>query len=450
MEEKKQKLLIEYLLSSPDTFALCQAIVNPEYFNPEFRRSVVFMKEYYDTYSTTPSNSQVEAETNILFTMRDVAPDEIEYCSHEIEKFCKRKGIEAAILASPQLIEDGDYGTVENLIRDAVTISLNKNMGVDYFNTIAERLQRMLTTNPTIPTSWKTIDDILYGGLSRKELLLVSANAGGGKSITLANLAFNYVTTGYNVLYISLELSEDIVAQRFDTMFSGIGRQHWRSNVSTIEATVLSVGESSSTGNLFITQLSTGTTAIDIRAYLKEFYLHQKYMPDVLIVDYLDEMNPNEFVSADNISEKDRRCTTQLRQIVVDENMIGMTASQLNRSAVGATHHDHSQIAGGIGKISVTDVYWSIVMTEAQRAAGEMVFHFQKTRNSNGVGRTVHMKWDSSRLRITDENDNTHNTLTVRSTYTNTIPTTNTNAELFEDSVNEEPLSILDLMKDTP
>mgnify|MGYP001822436168 CR=1 FL=1 len=402
MDEKKQKLLIEYLLSSPDTFALCQNIVDPEYFDPEFRESVRFMKQYYEDYSTTPSNNQVLAETNNEFVHRDVAPDEIEYCSHEVEKFCKRKGIEKAILASPQLIEDGDYGTVEQIIKDAVTISLNKNLGLNYFETVDERLEMMMNQSPTISTGWKEVDALLFGGLSRKELLLVSANSGGGKSITLANLGFNYVAQGYNVLYISLELSPEIVAQRYDTMYTGIGRQVWRDEISTLTTRLKMEGEKEGIGRLDITQMPTGTTANDIRAYLKEFYLHNNFMPDMLILDYLDEMAPNEFVSADNVFEKDRRCTTQLRQIGVDEDMIVATASQLNRSAVGATHHDHSQIAGGISKINVSDVYWSIIMTEAQKAAGEMIFHFQKTRNSDGVGKTLYMKWDGKYLRILD------------------------------------------------
>ena len=402
MDDKKQKLLIEYLVSSPDTFALCQGIVHADYFDPEYRNSVSFVKEYYDKYNTTPSADQINAETSVKFKIRDVAPDEIEYCSNEVETFCKRKAIEGAILASPELIEKGDYGTVEQTIKDAVTVSLNKNLGLRYFEDVEGRLKGMLDANPTISTGWKWVDELLFGGLSRKEMLLVSASSGGGKSITLANLGFNYVEAGYNVLYISLELSPEIVAQRYDTMYTGIGRKDWKEEVSTISTRINAAGEREGVGVLDIVQMPTATTSNDIRAYLKEFYLHHNMMPDLLILDYIDEMSPNEFVSADNVWEKDKRCATQLRQIGIDHNMIIATASQLNRSAVNATHQDHSQIAGGISKINVSDVYWSIVMTDANRAAGEMIFNFQKTRNSDGVGKTLYMKWDGAFLRILD------------------------------------------------
>jgi hypothetical protein len=82
------------------------------------------------------------------------------------------------------------------------------------------------------------------------------------------------------------------------------------------------------------------------------------------------------------------------------------TASQLNRDAVKATSHDHSHIAGGISKINESDVYWSIVMTESMKAAGQIAFTMQKTRNSDGEGKTVYLRWDNKHLRILDQNGN--------------------------------------------
>jgi len=401
MNSKKQKLLIELLISSPDTFALCQNIVDPTYFDPEFRNSVEFIKKYYDDYSSTPSVKQIEAETNQVLKIHDVARDEIKYCAAEIEKFCKHGAMKKASLALPGLIKEEKYAEAENMVKEAVLVSLTRELGLRYFETVEERLDRMLKEDPTFPTGWTGIDNALFGGISRKELLLVSANSGGGKSITLANLAFNFANAGQNVLYISLELSEDIVAQRFDTMFTGIGRRTWKDHTDTITERVKLAGENA--GIIDIIQMPSGTTSNQIRAYLKEFYLHYNMTPDMLILDYLDNMSPNEFVSADNVFEKDKRSSEQLRQIGVDHNMFIATASQLNRSAVNATEHNHSQIAGGISKINVADVYWSIIMTEEMRAMGKIVFILQKTRNSDGLGVQVHLKWDGKYLRIVDE-----------------------------------------------
>lgn len=403
MDSKKQKLLIEFLISSADTFALCQNIVDPSYFDPEFRNSVEFIKQYYEDYSTTPGIHQIEAESNQKFETHDIRPDEIKYCAAEIEKFCKHSAMKKASLAMPTLIKDGKYAEAEEMVKEAVLVSLTKDLGLRYFETVEDRLERMLNDDPTFPTGWDGVDIALFGGISRKELLLVSANSGGGKSITLANLGFNFIEAGQHVLYISLELSEDIVAQRFDTMLTGVSRRDWKEHTDEISKKVTLSGKNS--GILDIIQMPAGTTSNQIRAYLKEFYLHYNMTPDLLIVDYLDKMSPNEHVSADNVFEKDKRNSEQLRQIGVDYNMFIATASQLNRSAINATDHNHSQIAGGISKINEADVYWSIIMTEEMRAMGKIIFIFQKTRNSDGVGTQVHLKWDSKYLRIVnDEN----------------------------------------------
>jgi len=403
MDSKKQKLLIEFLISSTDTFAVCQSIIKSEYFDPEFRQSIDFIKQYYDEYSATPSPKQLEAEAGQVYELCQIMPDEIKYCANEIEKFCKHSAMKRASNALPALIKEEKYAEAEDLIKDAVMVSLTNDLGLRYFEDVEGRLQRMLKENPTTSTGWADLDDALFGGISRKELTLLSANSGGGKSLALANMSYNFILQGYNVLYISLELSEDIIAQRFDTMFTGISRKVWKENVDEISTRITAAGQDDETGILDVIQLPSGTTSHQIRAYLKEFNLHYGMMPDFLVLDYLDNMSPNEYVSADNVFEKDKRSAEQLRQILVDYNMFGATASQLNRSAIGATSHDHSQIAGGISKINVADVYWSIIFTEQMRAMGKLMFILQKTRNSDGLGTQIHLKWDSKFLRFLDE-----------------------------------------------
>lgn len=404
MDNKKQKLLIEYLMSSSDTFAICQGIVEPEYFDPELRSAVKFLKSYYEDYNTTPDATQLEAESGQVFTSRDITRDQIEYTTTEIETFCRRRAIEHAVLASPKLIEEGDYGAVEKKIREAIMISLHKNLGLRYFDDPEARLQLMLDEGPVESTGWTEVDELLFGGLSRKELLLVSANSGGGKSITLANLGLNFALRGLNVLYISLELAEEIVAQRYDTMLTGVSRKDWKGHISEIATRVRTVGEGA--GEIDVIQMSSGTKANQIESYLKEYYLHYNMMPDMLILDYLDKMIPNEKIDLGDVWTKDKLVSEQLRDLGVKYNMFIATASQLNREAVKASHHDHSHIAGGISKINESDVYWSIVMTESMKAAGQIAFTFQKTRNSDGVGKTAYLKWDGRHLRILDQDSN--------------------------------------------
>jgi hypothetical protein len=402
----KQRLLVEYMISSPDTFARCKSIVKSEYFDPEYRKSVDFLHTYYDKYSAVPSPAQIDAETGVQLKHQPISRADIKYCTDEIEVFCRRRAVQQAVLTAPKMIAEGDYGGVERMIKDAVSISLNRDMGLSYFNDPLGRLEEMTKTSPRIPTLGHEFDELMGGGLARKEILMLSANSGGGKSICLANLALNWLSTPksptdsrkLDVLYISLELSEEMIGQRFDTMYTGISTVRWRDNYREIAGTLEDIAPH--VGRMTIKHMPSGTNANTIRAYLKEFELVNGYIPDCLILDYLDLGGPNEHVSADNISEKDKRAAEQFRDILFEYDMYGATASQQNRSAIEAQELNHSHIAGGLTKINTVDWYISIIMTPTMKAAGEIGFAFLKTRSSDGVGKIVYMKWDNGALRI--------------------------------------------------
>lgn len=394
----KQKLLIEYLVSSPDTFALCKSIVKAEYFDPSLRKTVDFINDYYDKYHSTPNAEQIAAETGVKLKEQKVTRDQVAYCSTEVEAFCRQMGLQKAIFAAPEIIQKGDYGKVEQSIRDAIAISLNKDLGIDYFKDPLDRLEKASQEPLRTSTGWFKFDEALFGGLARTEMILFSANSGGGKSITLANLAVNFLAQNLNVLYLTLELSEKLVAQRFDTMFTGVPSVQWQAKYKEVASTLHTMKPHM--GKLVIKHMPTGTNANAIRGYLKEFELKNGYVPDLLIVDYLDLMGANEKVSADNVWEKDKRATEQLRDIGFDYNLFIATASQQNRAALEAEELHQGHIAGGISKVNTVDIHVSILLNSAMKAQGQIGFFFLKTRNSDGVGKTVYMHWDNTQLRI--------------------------------------------------
>lgn len=404
----KQRLLIEYLISSADTFAVCKGIVKSQYFDPEFRKTVDFVHDYYDKYNTTPDTNVVLGETNLVLKKHQITRDQIEYCTNEVEQFCRRRAMKQAVVAAASML-DGDGGEIEALIKEAQGVTLNRSLGQDYFADAAERHERQKKTPQRTPTKWTKFDDALGGGIARKEILLFSANSGGGKSITLANLALNFIMQGLNVMYISLELPEDMISQRFDTMITEIPSVNWLPNSDNIVSDLAAVadtlvmnqnGEKVPVGWINIHHMPSGSNANKIRAYLKEYQLKTGRVPDMLVVDYLDLMGANEHVSADNISEKDKRATEQLRDILFDYNMFGATASQQTRGAITADSLNQGHIAGGITKVNTVDWYVTIIMDSVMKAAGEMILEFLKSRSSDAVGKRIHLKWDNNALRV--------------------------------------------------
>lgn len=400
---EKQKLLIENLLSSRDLFALCANIISSKYFVPELRNSVQFIMEYYDQYSSIPNPKTISAETGTKFSISEegIPLDEFDYTAAEMEQFCKQRAVLNEVLNASKYIENGDYGTLTSRLEQAVLVSLQRDLGTSVLENVAERIERRKETRKPISTGMPNVDKILGGGLNRTELMMASANSGGGKSIFLSNLSINVAAQGHDVLYISLELSEDMVADRFETMITGWSKDEKLDRIKETATKVESL-TSKGWGKIYVKYMEPESNANDVKAYLKEFELQFKCVPTLLVVDYLDIFGTNERQSFSNVYEKDKASSTQLRAIGNNPhyNMIMATASQQNRGAIDQTEMNQSHIAGGLSKVNIVDIYFSIVMTDAMRAEGVADFSFLKTRSSNGVGKVAEMKWDQVKLKF--------------------------------------------------
>lgn len=399
MDSAKQRLLLRYLISSPDLFAITNPILKSEYFDPEVRKATKFIQTYYNEYRALPDSDQIHAETSVELQPTDVSGDKYAYCVTEVEQFCKRKAMEHAVLQSVGLIEKEDYGSVEKLIRDAVTVGITKSLGLDYYEDPLTRLERLRNTALPISTGWKDVDATCGGGWNRGDLIIFSANSGGGKSVTMENWADRMNNQGYNGIYFSFELNEDLISKRHDSIVTGIHQAEVLMRYKEVAAAV--VNARAQKGHLQIKHMNSPTPN-DLRAYLKEYELKFKRRPDFIVVDYIAGMRSDEKIDSSDVYTKDKYVSEALRAIASDYNAIVATASQQNRDAIDKLELNQGNIAGGISKVDTCDVYISIVMTDAMRASGDMMFQFLKTRSSDGVGKNVHLSWDPKTLRVSD------------------------------------------------
>lgn len=400
----KQKLLYNYLCSSNDLFVLTNRIIDSEYFDPELKTPVNFLKGHFEKFRAMPTPEQIQAETGYVVNPKDLTNAEFEYATQEIETFCKRKAIEKAIFASPKLLQEGDYGKIEEIIKDAIMVGLSRNIGTDYFENPEERLTRMLKMNAAIPTGWFKLDEYLNGGVSRKEMTMFMANSGVGKSIFMSNIAVNFTEQKLDVVYITLELSEDVVAKRFDSMFTGIGQDNIFKMIPKVAHEVQR--KHGSHGSLTIKRMPESiTNANDIRAYLKEYEMLRGKAPDVLVIDYMDLMTTNAKISAENLFVKDKYVAEEIRSIANDFNLVIITASQMGRAAIDAEEHHQGHIQGGISKVNTTDNLIAIIQNETMKAAGEYMLKMIKTRSSGGVGKALVLGWNPVALRVLNTED---------------------------------------------
>jgi KaiC/GvpD/RAD55 family RecA-like ATPase len=398
-----QKLFLEMMLEDAASYVRVQNIYNPENFDKSLRAAAEFIKEHSEKHKTLPDITQITAITGLkLQAVPDLNEGHYEWFMEEFEAFTRRQELERAILKSADLLEKGEYGPVEKLIKDAVQISLTKDMGTDYFADPAARINNYFNSGGQVSTGWPQMDRLLYGGFSRGELNIFAGGSGSGKSLVMMNIALNWLQQGLSGVYVTLELSEDLTSLRTDAMLTNMSTKDIRRDINTTELKVKMMGKKS--GNYQVKGLPAQSNINDIRSYLKEYQIQTSKRVDFVMIDYLDLLMPISVkVNPNDQFIKDKYVSEELRNLAKELQILMVTASQLNRSAVEEVEFDHSHIAGGISKINTADNVFGIFTSRSMKERGKYQIQCMKSRSSTGVGQKIDLEYNIETMRITDE-----------------------------------------------
>src|SRR6056300_1125208 len=410
-----QKVYLEMMLSDAETFVRCQGIFDHTLFDRKLQDAAQFVNEYTKQYSVMPDYETVNASCRTdLKKPVDIKEGHMQWLMDDFESFTRHKALERAIINSADLLEKNDYGQVEAMVKEAVQIGLARDMGTDYFADPRGRLMGLKDKNGQVSTGWETMDKKLFGGFNRGELNIFAGGSGAGKSLFLANLGVNWALQGLNVVYLTLELSEQLVSMRVDSMTTGISTRDIFKNIDDVEMKVKMIGKKA--GALQVKYMPSGKTTNDIRAYLKEYEIKVGKKVDVLLVDYLDLLMPvGKRISAENLFVKDKYVSEELRNLAMELQCVFVTAAQLNRGAVEEVEFDHSHISGGLSKIQTADNVFGIFTSRAMRERGRYQLQLMKTRSSSGVGQKIDLGFDLNTLRIHDLEEGEEEATTQRS-----------------------------------
>ena len=397
-----QKVYLEMFLTDAESFVRCQAVFDPTMFDRRLQEGAKFLSEYVSEFNSLPTFDMINAATKAdLKNPGQLAENHYDWLLAEFETFSKHKALEAAILKSADLLEKGEYGACEDLVKKAVQIGLQKDLGTDYWADPRKRLEAIKSTNGQVSTGWAVMDKKLFGGFNRGELNIFAGGSGAGKSLFLANIGVNMAEKGMNVMYLTLELAETLVSMRIDSMVTGINTRDVFKSIDDVEMKVKMIGKKS--GAMQIKYMPSGKTANDVRSYIKEYEIKTGKKVDVLLIDYLDLLMPaGTKVSAENLFIKDKYVSEELRNLAMELNTVFVTAAQLNRGAVEEIEFDHSHISGGLSKIQTADNVFGIFTSRAMRERGRYQLQLMKTRNSSGVGQKIDLGFDVETLRIFD------------------------------------------------
>lgn len=437
--EDLQKLFLEMMLDNPESYVRVQHIFNFKNFNRSLQDAAEFIKEHADKFKTMPTVEQVNSTfgTDLKKTV-DLKEEHHEWFLDEFEGFSQSKELERAILKSADLLEKGDRLPIGKIITDALQIGLVKDIGTDYFKDPRARLMAIKAGNGQVSTGWPALDKALFGGMNRGELNIFAGGSGSGKSLFMQNISVNWFTAGLNGIYLTLELSEGLCSMRIDSMVANCSTRELFKNLDDVELKIGMAAKKS--GNFQIKYMPAQSNVNDIRAYIREFQIQTGSKVDFLMVDYLDLLMPvSAKVSPNDLFVKDKYVSEELRNLAKELNILFITASQLNRSAVDEVEFDHSHISGGISKINTADNVFGIFTSRAMRERGKYQLQLLKTRSSSGIGTKVDLDFNVDSLRIVDAGEETNTAIPESvansilgkiKSKSNTTPVSSTEAEV--------------------
>ena len=394
-----------YLLKKDiEFFSEIVPLLKSDYFDfPAYKNVFLGVKNYYDKYRKLPSDSVlpdfinasvsgasdegIDYENTLaeINTIDKSCLGDREFLLDTVEEFARQKAMDCAVRKAMVILnEEGDIAEVEELVKNALLVNRNVDVGQDYFEEVQARLLRSYQENNErkISTVFSTHDRHLEGGLASKELAMVVAPPGVGKSLYLVNQGAHAIYEGKNVLYVSLEMSQDKIAGRFDSVLTEIRNADLKKPHAQLKLKDrLREVKTKTNGRLIIKEFPTGASNVNqLRALLVQLRLHKDFIPDLIIVDYLELLRPNRMIESEYQAQQ--RIAEELRGLAVEHKCLMWTASQTNRQARRVNIITDAELGDSYGKIRPADWVISLNQTQEEYDEGQMRVFVIKARDS--------------------------------------------------------------------
>ncbi len=321
-------------------------------------------------------------------------PMEETYIEDQMEKFIRTQSVKNAVRKTMDLTKEQKWEDIQALMEEAVNSGLNlSNLGHNYFDNIVNRAnERGTRSYVKIPTGIPELDHVTYGGIKKGQTGLIVGGTGRGKSIFLQWLARTALLLNKKVVYFTFELSEEDIADRFDSMFSMVRPQELNYYKNQV------INEVSKIGSIYKDSLiikhfpADGATVYDIKSFIKKLS-NTGIIPDMIIIDYLDLMRPHR-----NYSSQHEETDSVVKAAIGLGQECGIsiwTASQLNRAGLVQETPDEASMAGYIGKQYHVDIVTWMAQTREEKE--DEIMRLWVSKNRNGLaGSSIQLDTDYS------------------------------------------------------
>jgi archaellum biogenesis ATPase FlaH len=376
-----------------------------EYFDNRLDKFLFrLIKDYSDKYSSIPSKAALRVElenasglnddehknlSNKVSTIEEADVDH-DWLLHETEKFCQDRAVYNAIMKSIEVFDgkakDTDKGSIPKLLSDALAVSFDSHIGHDFFDDQDDRYDFYHMKEKKIPFDLDYFNRITKGGLPCKTLNVALAGTGVGKSLFMCHCAAGNLTKGHNVLYITMEMSEEKIAERIDANLLNITIDELMVLPKDTYQKKLSRIQSNTPGKLVIKEYPTAAAStMHFRHLLNELKLKKKFVPEIIYIDYLNICGSSRLKYGQNVNSYTyvKAIAEELRGLAVEFNVPIVTATQTTRSGYTNSDLGLEDTSESFGLPATADFMFALISSEELQDLGQMLVKQLKNRYSD-------------------------------------------------------------------
>jgi len=423
--DKVEFLILRNLLYNEEYVRKVLPFLKGDYFEDRNQRIVFeeiskFVQDYnkpatkevlcIETEKRQDINGTEFEEVSKLISYLEDEPTEFDWLVDTTEKWCRDRAIYLALMESIQLADGKDdtqgRDAIPTILSDALAVSFDTNVGHDYLIDYEERYESYHKKEDKIPFDLEYFDKITKGGLPNKTLNIALAGTGVGKSLFMCHVASSVLLQGKNVLYITLEMAEEKIAERIDANLLNVPIQDITDLPKVMFDSKVTDLAKKTQGTLIIKEYPTASAhSGHFKALLQELALKKSFKPDIIFVDYLNICASSRYRAGSNVNSYSyiKAIAEELRGLAVEANLPIVSATQTTRSGYGSSDVELTDTSESFGLPATADLMFALISTEDLEPLNQIMVKQLKNRyNDPTVNKRFIVGIDRAKMRLYD------------------------------------------------
>jgi len=420
-----EQTILSHLIYNEDYARKVLPFLKDDYFHNQSDKVIYnLIDEYVKKYNNTPTrevlyielknkeslNENTYKDAKSIIDNLQVDNTELTWLLDSTEKFCQDKAVYNAIMASIKILDDksgsASTGSIPTLLSDALGVSFDVSIGHDYFLNSDARFDFYHRKEEHIPFDLEYFNKITKGGLVRKTLNVALAGTGVGKSLFMCHCASNNLIQGKNVLYITMEMSEEKIAERIDANLLNVTVDELTILPKDVYDKKLNRVKDKTVGKLVIKEYPTASAgSANFRHLLNELRIKRNFVPDIIYIDYLNICCSSRIRSGANVNSYTyvKAIAEELRGLAVEFNVPVVTATQTTRSGYGNSDVELTDTSESFGLPATADLMFALITSEKLEDYSQIMVKQLKNRyNDPTLFRKFVVGIDRAKMRLYD------------------------------------------------